>query len=82
MVSKIGLKFAFFTQKSPFKSLFFYEICKILLSTLIWSCTSQINPQLVRVHQNTERSHLVAIVNNSNYSEAKGHSSFISAKLT
>ena len=35
---KIGLKSAFFTQKSPFKPLFFYEICKILLSTSIWSC--------------------------------------------
>ena len=40
--------------------------------------TSQINPLLACVNQNTERSHLVAIVNNSNYSEAKGHSSFVS----
>ena len=35
---KDWLKNAFFTQKLPFKPLFVYEICKILLSTSIWSC--------------------------------------------
>ena len=39
--------------------------------------TSQMNPQFALVHQNTERSYLVVIVNNSNYSEAKVHSSFV-----
>ena len=48
---------------------------------LVWYA-SQTNPQFARVHQNTERSHLVAIINNSNYSKAKGHSSFVSVAET
>ena len=47
------------------------------MSTSILSCLPPVDLQLADAHKTTERSHLVAIVNNPNYSEAKVHSSLV-----